>query len=128
MTYFFGESKDAVIYQEANLIFTWAIVNNVHPFIVFITIFIVVFITTVFFINVLSHSGKKYGAYQLYIITTIFLCVLRPLAGLSWYYTSDIYSSLIAKSFQVCMFMLPAVILLYIIEEIINHSSKKRES
>lgn len=114
-TYYFAHGKDHIISNEMNELFVWVVVNDVPPFIIFISILLITFVLSVVTIKILHEQRLSY---TLWVFVMIVLCILRPLAGLSWYVNVANYTSIVMIMFQACAILMVIAIIFYIIEKL----------
>ncbi len=117
LTYMFS-NKDEIIARELNQIFVMAVTNNVDPFFVLLYAIMGSFLLTLLMFYILkTREAKGYrllGANHLFIAVSLVLCITRPLAGLTWYFKSELYDTIMFGVMCGTSLMLAAVILLLI--------------
>ena len=97
-----------------NQILVWAVVQDFHPFYIFLLTLIIIFILSIVSTNILKNTNGR-GAYTVWISAMVLLCIMRPMAGLSWYYNSNSYSETIIFISQICAGLIIVAIGLYLV-------------
>jgi hypothetical protein len=111
-------TRDAIIATELNPAFVMSVIYNVPPGIVVLYIMVSAFLASVMMFYIF-HSRKNrgynlFGAYEVWLATTIVSCFIRPLCGLTWYFKSGLYNNLMLDALSIETWLLVTMIILLI--------------
>ena len=112
-TYYYAHGNEHIITNEMNPLFVIAVSNDISPFIIF---YITLFVIFMFSIITIKIMREQIMAYALWVSVMITLCILRPLAGLTWYVDTAEYTGLIITMFNICGIVMMIAIGLYVID------------
>jgi hypothetical protein len=115
-TLYFARGKSHIISNEMNSLMVWAVVHDISSFVIFLFSLVITFILTVMAITILQKTNN---AYRLFVAIMITLCILRPLAGLTWYVDTAEYTGIVITLFNICGILMLIAIGLYV-KEVLN--------